>query len=111
MTADGVFDIGLQPERTLLAWRRTCLALGVAGAIGARLTVGELGAAGIFVGLLAVALALVGYVAAFVRYRAGHRALMQARRLPAAGPAVTALSIGASGIALLAVLSLVLISW
>lgn len=69
------YDLGLQPERTLLAWRRTCLALGVASAIIVRFAAEAIGPAAVFLGLSGIAFALTGYLHAAKRYRAVHRNL------------------------------------
>ncbi|MGV8966656.1 MAG: DUF202 domain-containing protein [Cellulomonas sp.] len=43
MTNRTLFDPGLQPERTALAWRRTGLALGIAASIAVRVLGGVFG--------------------------------------------------------------------
>ncbi|MFH5822323.1 DUF202 domain-containing protein [Georgenia sp. AZ-5] len=70
-----LFDPGLQPERTALAWRRTALALTLGPLVAARLLAPQLG-------LLTAVAALLGLVvggsiagAAWIRYRTMHRAL------------------------------------
>jgi uncharacterized membrane protein YidH (DUF202 family) len=78
MSGDAPFDPGLQPERTLLAWRRTALALGVA----------------------AVAAAAFAYLAAALRYRRTHAALTAAARLPGDGAALAAVAATAAMFAL-----------
>lgn len=65
-------DAGLQPERTLLAWRRTALALAVIGAVGIRMAVDDLGVTAVVVGAGAVIVAAVSYVSATRRYRTTH---------------------------------------
>jgi uncharacterized membrane protein YidH (DUF202 family) len=82
MAHDRPFDAGLQPERTLLAWRRTALALGVGSLAGARISVPVLGAVGVAVGLVGAIAALAAYTAASFRYRRTHRALVGAQALP-----------------------------
>jgi uncharacterized membrane protein YidH (DUF202 family) len=76
VSSSPLFDIGLQAERTALAWRRTALAMAVA-AVGA----GRLAAP--VLGLLALVLAAVGLVQAVVvaqtsgyRYRTVHTSLI-----------------------------------
>lgn len=69
------FDIGLQPERTLLAWRRTCLALGVASAVIVRFAAEAIGPAAVFLGLAGLTLAVGGYLHAARRYRNVHQRL------------------------------------
>jgi uncharacterized membrane protein YidH (DUF202 family) len=97
---DRPFDPGLQPERTLLAWRRTALALGVGSAVGARLALPVLGAGAVVLGLLGALTALAAYVAASRRYRRAHRALTGGAGLPTGGAplALTAATAAALGI-------------
>lgn len=65
-----LFDPGLQPERTELAWRRTALALGVGSLVAARLLPEAFQhAAWPFVGLAGLVAATVLWVAARRRYR------------------------------------------
>ncbi|GAA4895409.1 hypothetical protein GCM10025789_11090 [Tessaracoccus lubricantis] len=94
-----VFDPGLQPERTGLAWQRTCLALGIGALVYARI-------AATTVGGWAWALAGAGMLTALVlgfasrrRYRYTHRSLTSGVvKLPdGALPAALALAILAGG--------------
>lgn len=70
-----VFDPGLQPERTLLAWRRTCLAFVVVSLIGMRFTLPVLGGVAVLAGILGAGLAVLAYVLAATGYRSAHRSL------------------------------------
>lgn len=87
------FDPGLQPERTLLAWRRTCLALAVGGALVVRFTTEAVGAAGAVLGVLGVVIAAAAYVRASVRYRRAHEGLTADGALPIDGVALALLSV------------------
>lgn len=65
-----LFDPGLQPERTELAWRRTALALGAGSLVAARLLPEVFQhAAWAFAGLAGLIAATVLWVAARRRYR------------------------------------------
>jgi uncharacterized membrane protein YidH (DUF202 family) len=75
VTTEPAYDVGLQAERTALAWRRTALAVGLGAIVGARLTAPGAGG-GAFVALAAGALlAAVVWVLSGRRYRAVHRSL------------------------------------
>ena len=87
-----VWDAGLQPERTALAWQRTALALAVGALAAGR---GLLP----FVGLWCIPIAAIGvgfaaglYVSASRRYRAVHAHLttVDASSLPTGGRLVAA---------------------
>jgi putative membrane protein len=70
-----IFDVGLQAERTALAWRRTALAMAVAAVGAGRLAAPVLGFVAVLLGAVGlVQAALVAY-AAGRRYRAVHRSL------------------------------------
>lgn len=92
-----LFDPGLQPERTLLAWRRTCLALAVAGAVAARLAAPHVGPVAVVLGLVGVVLALGAYVFAGRRHRRAHAALTTRRSLEHQDALPLALLAGALG--------------
>jgi uncharacterized membrane protein YidH (DUF202 family) len=72
---NGVYDSGLQTERTLLAWRRTCLAFGVASLVAMRFTVEAAGVLAVFAGVIGAGLAVAAYVAAAIGYRRANDAL------------------------------------
>lgn len=87
------FDPGLQPERTLLAWQRTCLALGVGSALVIRLTTEAVGAIGIVLGIAGVTTTAAAYLGIRLRYRRVHEHLSTARDLPTEGTALALLAI------------------
>ena len=73
--SDRIYDVGLQPERTLLAWRRTCLAFGVASLVGMRFTLEPFGMLAVMGGIVGAGLAVLAYVLAATGYRRSHQAL------------------------------------
>jgi len=72
-----IFDSGLQPERTLLAWRRTCLAFVTANLIALRFTIELAGAVAVMIALAGTALALAAYALAAVGYRRATASLIR----------------------------------
>lgn len=93
-----VFDHGLQVERTALAWRRTALAIAVAGGISARLVTESWGVSA----LIFTAIVLAGSVAvqrfAIGRYRRNHHRLHAEGRVVDAGIPVALVSAALLGI-------------
>jgi len=74
-----LFDAGLQPERTELAWRRTSLAIGVGSLVALRLLPVALDAPGwAFVGLAGLLAAAILFLASRRRARAVNVALRDA---------------------------------
>jgi uncharacterized membrane protein YidH (DUF202 family) len=71
-----LFDPGLQPERTALAWRRTVVALAVGALIALRLLPATLGLWSLAAGFTGVGLAAVIWVLAGRRARKTRDALL-----------------------------------
>ncbi|WP_114854313.1 YidH family protein [Brachybacterium sp. YJGR34] len=82
---EGVYDDGLQPERTLLAWRRTCLSFAVASLVGMRVALPTLGLPAVIVGVVCAGLAVLAYVVAATGYSRAHRALHESDALGRGG--------------------------
>jgi uncharacterized membrane protein YidH (DUF202 family) len=100
---DGLFDPGLQPERTALAWRRAGLALGVASLVLARVLAETSPPLAFLGGGGGVVVAIVVLVVAERRYRSHHRRLTAAAgaRIPLASgglPALAAVTTGLLGV-------------
>jgi uncharacterized membrane protein YidH (DUF202 family) len=72
---DAVFDLGLQAERTALAWQRTALAMAIGALVAGRLAVPVFGAGSLVVAVLGVVGAVVVLVVSRRRYRAVHESL------------------------------------
>ena len=109
MTEPAPFDPGLQPERTLLAWRRTCLALAVASAVIIRFAGEAIGVAAIILGAAGILAAGIAYVRSATRYRRAHDALTRGEDLPLDGLALALLTttlvlIGVSALAYVVVI-------
>jgi uncharacterized membrane protein YidH (DUF202 family) len=106
-----VWDPGLQPERTALAWRRTAIALAV-GSIAALRILPELaGPAGTLLGVVGLAGAVALAVAAELRYRRVHAALVRSARsgaVPLVGGGVLLAAV-AAGTLLLALIATVVV--
>ena len=72
---NGLFDPGLQPERTALAWRRTALTLLASSLIAARILAELLGTWAALLGLLGAIMAAWLLAAVHRRYRGHHESL------------------------------------
>lgn len=101
-----LFDQGLQPERTALAWRRTALALTVAAVVAIRILPELLGTWSIVPAGLGLAGAMAVLVSAHRRHRTVQRTLVSSEsdRVPLPGgalPLCTALLVGTGGLAAL----------
>jgi putative membrane protein len=78
MTDGGrIFDPGLQPERTALAWRRTGLAVAVGSIAGTRVLFPTLGAGAVVVGLLGLSLAVLLVLGSTHRVRRAEACLLR----------------------------------
>jgi uncharacterized membrane protein YidH (DUF202 family) len=96
-----LFDPGMQPERTALAWRRTALAMAAGSLVALRVFSESLGLWAVVPAAIAFAISAVVFVAAHVRYRRTHRALVADR-----GPDARVALAGGALIALVAVATL-----
>ncbi|NAZ86544.1 DUF202 domain-containing protein [Kineococcus indalonis] len=105
-----LFDAGLQPERTALAWRRTALSLVVAGLGATRLLLPQLGAGAVVLGLAATCTGVLVHVLASRRARRTTERLLRAGDLddPAASAHLQALTAGACAVLGALALALVL---
>lgn len=70
-----IYDVGLQLERTLLAWRRTCLALAVGVALAVRYVADAPLALTVAIALPALAVVGLAYAVTSLRYRAFRQGL------------------------------------
>ena len=73
---DHVVDLGMQAERTALAWRRTALGVGVGGVVGLRLAAPALGPVAVLAAVTGGVLAAVAFWLAGRRYRGVRAALL-----------------------------------
>lgn len=93
------FDSGLQLERTLLAWRRTWLALGVGVAVAVRYGNSLLPPTSFWLGLFGLGAITVAYLASANRYRSANRILLSVpSSLPTGGRAITAVTLISFGL-------------
>jgi putative membrane protein len=76
MTGGSLFDPGLQPERTALAWRRTVLSLGLGALVALRLLPPVLGVWSFAAGFAGMFLAGLIWALAGRRARQTHTALL-----------------------------------
>lgn len=104
----GIWDPGLQVERTALAWQRTCLLLALVGGVTARYGVESGHDVAVFVGGAVIAVSLVAYALVHRRYRQSSHQLTTSDTLPAAAPVTLLVAFGSTLVA--AVVLTILIS-
>jgi uncharacterized membrane protein YidH (DUF202 family) len=101
MTDGRIFDSGLQPERTDLAWRRTVIGLVVGSLVALRLLPPVLGTWSLGVALVGLFLAVLLWVLADRRERRTQRALLEGdTALPGGGLLLLLTGLAAAGAAL-----------
>jgi len=101
VTSRRLFDSGLQPERTELAWRRTVLAVTVGALVALRLLPGVLGSWAVGAGIVGLALAALLWVLAHRRARSTGRALLhEDEALPGGGLLLLLAGLASTGAAL-----------
>jgi uncharacterized membrane protein YidH (DUF202 family) len=108
VSGPALFDPGLQPERTLLAWRRTVLSLAVGSLVALRVLPPALGGWAVWPGLVGVVLSGALWVVAGRRSATAYRALRDGSRvLPGGGQLLllAAVVVAAGVLGLLAVVS------
>jgi uncharacterized membrane protein YidH (DUF202 family) len=103
VTVDVPYDSGLAAERTLLSWRRTCLAVGVAAAMVARLTAPSVGGFAILLGVTTLAFVAVSLAATQRRYAMAYLDLRRTGRHHPRSGALVAVAGGATLVAALAI--------
>jgi uncharacterized membrane protein YidH (DUF202 family) len=108
--ADSPFDEGLQAERTLLAWRRTCLAIAVGNAVGIRYLWDTLGPAAAAFGIAGLLLSVLAWLAVTARYTRAHRGLIAKGLLGSGGRLPFLVSLAALATCV-AVLTLAMTQW
>lgn len=112
MTGPTLFDPGLQPERTALAWRRTLLTMAVGVLIAVRLLPPVLGTWSLGGGLAGLLTTTVLWTCAGRRARRTRRALLAPPAAPMPGGALllaVALVVAAAGACGLAGVALLLV--
>ena len=75
------FDPGLQPERTVLAWQRTSLAVAVIN-LGVIRVAGQLGEFYVWCGASGIVLAIIAWMWAGLRYARTNRDLRESGSVP-----------------------------
>jgi hypothetical protein len=96
--SDRLFDPGLQPERTALAWRRTGLAMAGGALLALRVFPDLIGGWAVVLAGLAFCVAVAVLICAHLRYRREHLALTSATtdRIPLSGGTLPALTAAAT---------------
>lgn len=105
-----VFDAGLQPERTLLAWRRTCLSIAAGFVATIKYFTDAIGPVAIVLGIVGIGLAGVAWLVCTLRYRRVHRGLVTHGML-ASGGTLPLLVAGAVSIGAVTALIVVTVTW
>lgn len=103
---DQLWDAGLQPERTALAWQRTCLACAAGSLAVLRLAVTAGSALAALLGAVALLMTVATAGWLRLRYRRMTRRLNRGSPIATLGPALpTALAIALLGLSVLPLLT------
>ena len=117
MSGMRIFESGLQPERTLLAWRRTCLVLALGVAVSIRFGAIADPLMALLVGVPGLALVGGAYALTSIRYHRSTRALVNnptaaiSEGRAVAAVTLVALLIGLAALVFVVVQSEVLAGW